>query len=516
MPTSKLFSTIETCAEAIRCIRAHIKQENWKTSYDRVMQSLPAEDKTEHAHTNLTKACMEFVKAEVFDKDPASDRKARIAFCVAMSIATDRAQTGLAKEICDRLRKVEDFNRHLMTEVFNLSVVTERVRTLLDDVIVHRKKHVSRDVHHELRVEFVLLFFGIVESILRRGHHDEIHHHHHHHHHHFAFGEAGSFATSASPSDMTNARDILEKHASAIAAMCGPCFNLKALKTRPMRLNLFPAHGAPPQTTTLGTDPVDFAGCGVDALTSSLLSDSKETRTFLDIIFAIVSLSHKTPVDTLETIKLNTTKTFLLENVLDKTDADYFLQKDKDAKAIRESNILLKNQVETLAQKMSATEAKLDDTLHLLRQQRSRASELEDDKESLMARIRSLAFEAEMAESRLDAGHEDITSRLNQSVLEKDRLQKVCEEQKKKYAAVIGEKKRTRDMYEDRLAQVSADKKRVFGLYEEEKTKVAVALEETKRLKDTIDGKSPRVDRPKICPHQLFDSMYFGSGYRTP
>lgn len=272
MPTSKLFNTITKCSEAIRCVRAHNKQEDWKTSYDRVMQSLPAEDKTEHAHTNLTKACMEFMEAEVFDKDPASERKARIAFCVAMSIATDRAQTGLAKEICDRLRKVEDFNRHLMVEVFNLSGVTDRVCALLDDVIIHRKKHAIKDVQHELCVELVLLLFSIVESIIRRGHH---------HHHDFAFGEAGSFETSASPSDMTNARDILEKHASAIAAMCGPCFKLKALKKSRPGLNLFPAHGAPPQTTTLGTDPVDFAGCGVDALTSSLLSNSKETDTFL-------------------------------------------------------------------------------------------------------------------------------------------------------------------------------------------------------------------------------------------
>lgn len=509
MPTSKLFSTIETCSEAIRCVRTHNKQEDrCKTSYDRVMQSLPAEDKTEHAHTNLTKACMEFVKAEVFNKDPAPERKARIAFCVAMSIATDRAQTGLAKEICDRLRRVEDFNRHLMVEVFNFSVVTDRVCTLLDDVILHRKKHASRDVHHELCVEFVLLFFGIVESILRRGDHN--------HHHDFAFGEAGSFATSASPSDMTNARDILEKHASAIAAMCGSCFKPKALKKSRPRLNLFPAHGAPPHTTTLGTDPLDFAGCGVDALTSSLRSNSKETDAFLDIIFAIVSLSHKTPVDTFETIKLNTTKTFFLQNVLDKTDADYFMQKDKDARADQESTNLLKHKVKSLTQELSSTKDKLVDTRHLLQQQESRGSELDADKESLMARIRSLAFKADMAESRLDAGHKDITSRLDQSLQEKDRLQMVCEEQKKKYAAVVGEKKRTRDMYEDRLAQASADKNRVVDLYEAQKTKVAEALEETKKLRDTIDGKKPRVDRPKICPHQLFDSMYFGSGCRTP
>ncbi|CAB1099478.1 unnamed protein product [Ectocarpus sp. CCAP 1310/34] len=465
------------------------------------MQSLPAEDKTEHAHTNLTKACMEFMKAEVFDKDPASDRKARIAFCVAMSIATDRAQTGLAKEICDRLRKVEDLNRHLMVEVFNLSIVTDRVCILLDDVIIHRK-HVSKDIQHELCVEFVLLFFGIVESILRRGHH------HGNNNHDFAFGEL-EYATSATPSDMTNARDILEKHASAIAAMCGPCFKLKALKKSRPRLNLFPAHGAPPQTTTLGTDPVDFAGCGFDVLTSSLLSNSKETDTFLDIIFAIVSLSHKTPADTLETIKLNSTKTFLLENVLDKAAADCAMQRDKDA-------ILLENQVKTLAQELSAIEAKLDDTRQLLQQEKRRCSELEADKESLLATNRSLAFKADMAESRLDAGHEDITSRLDQSLQENDRLQKVCDKQKKKYAAVIGEKKRTRDMYEDRLAQASADKKRVVDMHEAQKTKVTEALEENKKLRDTIDGKKPRVDRPKICPHQLFDAMYFGSGYRTP
>lgn len=502
MPTSKLFDTIIKCSEAIRCVRAHNKQQDWKTSYDRVMQFLPAEDKTEHAHTNLTKACMEFMKAEVFVKDSSSERKTRIAFCVAMSIATDRAQSGLAKEICDRLRKVEDLNRHLMVEVFNLSIVTDRVCTLLDDVIIHRKKHVSKDIQHELCVEFVLLFFGIVESILRRGHH------HGNNNHDFAFGKL-AYATSATPSDMTIARDILEKHASAIAAMCGPCFKLKALKKSRPRLNLFPAHGAPPQTTTLGTVPVDFASCGVDELTSSLLSNSKETDTFLDIIFAIVSLSHNTPADTLETIKLNSTTTFFLENVLDKADADCVMERDKDA-------ILLKDKAKTLAQELSATRDKLEDTHHLLQQEKRRCSELEADKASLLATNRSLAFKADMAESRLDAGHEEITSRLDQSLQENDRLRKISDDQKKKYAAVIGEKKRTRDMYEDRLAQASADKKRVVDLYEEQKTKVTEALEENKKLKDTIDGKKPRVDRPKICPHQLFDSMYFGCGYRTP
>lgn len=229
-----------------------------------------------------------------------------------------------------------------------------------------------------------------------------------------------------------------------------------------------------------------------------------------------MSLSHKTPAETFETIKLNTTKTFFLENVLDKADVDCVMQRDKDAKATRESNILLKDKAKAPAQKMSATEDKLDDARQLLQQEERRCSELEADKESLLATNRSLAFKADMAESRLDAGHEDITSRLDQSLQENDRLQKVYEEQKKKYAAVIGDKKRTRDMYEDRLAQASADKKRVVDLYEAQKTKVAEALEENKKLKNTIDGKKPRVNRPKICPHQLFDSMYFGSGYRTP
>ncbi|CAB1116766.1 unnamed protein product [Ectocarpus sp. CCAP 1310/34] len=445
MTTSKLFITISICSEAIRYLRAH-KQEEWKTSYDHVMQSLPAEDKTEHVHTNLTKACMEFMKAEVFDKD-TSDRKVMVAIRVAVSIAIGEAQRGLAKEICDRLRKVEDFNRYLMTEVFNLSIVTDRVCTLLDDVIIHQKKHVSKDIQQELCVEFVVLFFGIVESILRRGH---CH----------TFSELG-YATSATPSDMGNARNILEKHVSAIAAMCGPCFILKALKEKRPRLNLLPANGTLPQTTTLGTDHVDFASCGIYVLKSSLSHDSKETKTFLDIIFATMSLSHKTPADTFDDIRLDTTRTFFLDKVLDRTDADQLVKKMEDPKVMFKENLLLKDKVKNLAQELSSTGAELVDTKSLLQQEKGVRSELEADKKSLLASNQRSMFRADMAES-------------------------------------------------------SADKKRVVDLYESGRTKLDEANTEIKKLKDTIDGKKPRVDRPKICPHQLADSMYFGSGYRTP
>lgn len=87
-------------------------------------------------------------------------------------------------------------------------------------------------------------------------------------------------------------------------------------------------------------------------------------------------------------------------------------------------------------------------------------------------------------------------------------------EQRKKVAAITGEKKRARDVYEGELARAKVDNELLRDMYEIEKAKLAEADVENRRL--THEMKKPRGDRPKICPLQLADSMYFGSGCRTP
>lgn len=69
----------------------------------------------------------------------------------------------MTKEICDRFRGLEDFDRQTMTEIFNLSVLNDRVLVLLDNAMILNKKNIRRDIQHEFLVEFVLIFFSIVE-----------------------------------------------------------------------------------------------------------------------------------------------------------------------------------------------------------------------------------------------------------------------------------------------------------------------------------------------------------------
>ncbi|CAB1105265.1 unnamed protein product [Ectocarpus sp. CCAP 1310/34] len=92
-----------------------------------------------------------------------------VAVIVATSMATGEAERGLDKEICDRFRRLQDFDRKVMTELFHLSIVNDRVRVLLEDALVRRKKTIGIDIRHEFSVEFVLLFFGVVENVVRTG-----------------------------------------------------------------------------------------------------------------------------------------------------------------------------------------------------------------------------------------------------------------------------------------------------------------------------------------------------------
>lgn len=301
---SKLFDRIEACSLAMRHVRG---QQGHQASYDHVMASLPLEEMTKYVNKNLTRACKAFIRAGFANRNTC-DRKVNIAMCVAISIASDQAASGLTKEICDRLRGVEDFDRYVMTEIFNFSTVNDRVLAILDNAIIRKKKNVNKDIQHEFCIEFVLTFFGIVESALRRG---------------VNLGELG-YVTTARPSDMKHARVILEKHVSSIAARLGPCFQLKALKKTCPRINLFPTKDAFP-LGQIGSENIDFDEATVYTLKDCLL-DTKEKDEFLDIIFATISHSHEQPADTFAGMRLETTKTFFLETVLDKTVADEVLK----------------------------------------------------------------------------------------------------------------------------------------------------------------------------------------------
>ena len=305
MATSKLFDRITTCSLAIRHVQGI---EDNESSYSEVMSSASPEIKmTKYVNTNLTKACMEFIKAG-FVKSDTPARKVKIAMCVVVSIAEGRHQDGLIKAICDRFRGLEDYDRHVMTEIFNLSMLNDRVLQLLDNAMISKKENIQVDITHEFRAEFILIFFGIVESALRREEHLD----------------CLGYITRARPSEMKKAREILEKHLSSIATMCGTCFKIGALKKERERINLFPSKGGLP-TATIGREHIGFDEATVDTLKECLFDTDKKGE-FLDIIFAIISHSHKQPGDTFAGIKTKAVRKFFIEKMLDQEEGSELLK----------------------------------------------------------------------------------------------------------------------------------------------------------------------------------------------
>ena len=308
MATSKLFDRITTCSLAIRHVQGI---EDNESSYNEVMNSASPEMKmTKYVSTNLTTACMEFIKAGFVKRDTKA-RKIKIAMCVAFSIAEGRDKDGLIKAICDRFRQLEDYDRTVMTEIFNLSILNDRVLELLDKAMIlkkeNEKNNIHTDIRHEFHVEFILIFFGVVESALRREEHLD----------------CLGYITRARPSEMKKAREILEKHLSSIATMCGTCFKIGALK-KERRINLFPSKGGLP-TATIGREHIGFDEATVDTLKECLFDTDKKGE-FLDIIFAIISHSHKQPGDTFAGIKTKAVRKFFIEKMLDQEEGSELLK----------------------------------------------------------------------------------------------------------------------------------------------------------------------------------------------
>lgn len=509
MTTSKLFDRITACSQAMRYVRGH---DDCKASYDDVMKCLPSEQMTKHVKTNLTKACMELIRAAIVERD-SRDRKVKIVLCVAISIADDSFGDGLTKEICDRFRGLEDFDRQTMTEIFNLSVLNDRVLVLLDNAMILNKKNIRRDIQHEFLVEFVLIFFSIVESALRRGKH---------------VGELG-YATSARPSDMQTARAILEKHVSSIATMCGPCFILHAVKKPRPRSNLFPANGACPQATIV-REHVDYDKATVTTLKHCLL-ETKEKDEFLDIIFAIISHSHKQPTETFAGMKLETTKTFFLETVLNKTDADDVLKtisKTSQEQRLCEEVASLKKALAKSKRKMARTKALHTDQLAEAKKKKvrtnarhktelagaksetKRITALVDSKnseiKSLLRRRDDLAFRLERAESDMALKKKFLEDQIVDATAEAARLTALCADRKKQLYAAIREKRR----FSQKRDEAKVENMRLQEVCDAQKRQLVESGTEKRRLNDEekdrgddVSDKSPRATRQKICPFPL-------------
>lgn len=283
--SSALFRRITICSNALR----HRQPDGGghKSSYDEVVTFLPRDKVTDRPNTNLVRASLEYLKSGFHDR---SATKAKISLYVAILIADDKDKTGLAKEVCDRFRVINDFDRHAMEKIFNFSLCNDRVRRLLDNTMVSRTENIHPTIVHEFDVEFVLIFFNVMESLMRRGH---------------ALGDLGYAASVTSP-DMEGAREIIDKHVSHIARKCSPCFKHNVLKMPRGRSNLFPAGDALPNVS-IGCEHVDYDDATIATLKECLL-EKDEKGAFLEMMFAAISHASNEP--------------FFVETILDKSQAD--------------------------------------------------------------------------------------------------------------------------------------------------------------------------------------------------
>jgi len=293
--SSALFAKITMCSDAIRYRQPG--DGGHKSSYDEVLKFLPPDKVTSRVNANLMKASLEYLKRGFRSE---CDKKAQIALYVASIIAEGKHEAGIAKEVCRRFRTINDFDRYAIQEVFNFSLCNDRLRKLLDNCMILRTKKIQAAIKREFNVEFVLLYFNVMESFVRRG---------------CALADLG-YTANVTPKDMERARGIVEQHVDDIAIKCSPCFKREVLKPRRQHNNMFPANDALPRVS-IGCEHVKYDEATIETLKDSLM-EKKEKDEFLGIMFSAISHAANDPVCTWRGIKLNSVKEFFLETMLDK------------------------------------------------------------------------------------------------------------------------------------------------------------------------------------------------------
>ncbi|CAM9544959.1 unnamed protein product, partial [Pylaiella littoralis] len=331
-PSSSLFDRIMTCARAISFLKGN--HDEFASFYDELLEFVPSDMVTVHKNTNLIKASLEYLKLGFSDR-ATTVRKVNIALCVAINIGVDKDdENGLANEICKRFRCIENFDREHMMKIFNFSLCSDRVLALLDKTMVQKTKNAGAAIDHELRVEFIVLHFNILDNLVRRGQ---------------SLVDLG-YAAHVTCSDMEAAKLIVDKHASSIATKCWACFDIDVLKKPRPRNTLIPAGGAFPRVSIV-REHVDFNEATIDTLKHSLL-DKREKEEFLGIMRAIISLAPHGPVATYRSIELEPVKVFFMETILEKAQA---AETTNAVSELAEVD-LLKQEIATLKEKVSDRE----------------------------------------------------------------------------------------------------------------------------------------------------------------
>jgi len=335
---SPLFRRIVKCSNAIRN-----RSDTKDSSYQEVMQHLPCENNKDEGYTDteLVKASLAFLK-KPFVASGADDRKANVAMYIATLLADDRDKSDLAKEICDRFGYLDDFDRPIITSMFKFVICNKRACDLLDRVMVKKEKNMTPHILHHFHVEFVEIFFNIMEIVVCREESESKQ----------ALADLG-YTSNVTKEDMATARAIIDKHLDDIATKCSACFKPDVLTLSPDKTNhLFPKGGGLPRVS-IGRKHVEGSEATTDLLKESLV-DKDEKGEFLEMMFAAISHASNPldPVLTYRRLHLESVKEFFLEKMLDKAEAE------DTRKAVLASDEArdLHHQIKSMAEKISAME----------------------------------------------------------------------------------------------------------------------------------------------------------------
>lgn len=414
---SPLFKRITTCSNAIRHLKkekdgdGHHSSYEEVSSYDQVVQFIPGDTVKDHPNTkDVISASLQYMKRGW--RDPTDDAKAKIALYVAILIAYDNAKYGLAKEVCDRFRGIDDFDRDAMDKIFNLSLCNDRVRELLDNAMIHKTNGIRPAIKKEKDIEFIEIFFNLMMSLVGDGH---------------TLADLG-YTAKVTSTDMKRAQEIIEEHLGDIASKCSPCFKQDVLRPPRKQNNLFPAGDAFPHVS-IGREPVKYEDATTDKLKKAKktiaklkesLMDKDEKGEFLEMMFAIVShASNKdNPVVTYRILTLDSVKKFFMAKVLDKAQAD------ETQKAI-----LTSDEARELQEKVEHLEEENSSLKQQLLEEKEKVSSLEKQNSSREVKYRELckanpALEAKIKELEYEQRRLQIALALterNEKHLQQDR-----------------------------------------------------------------------------------------------
>lgn len=401
---SELSKRIGTCADAVRFhLRGKDGYQSSQESYDKVMQHLPAEKATGSANTNLVRAALEYLKKSFATSD-TSDRKISIALYVAIYIGHDHGDDDgvLAKEFCKRFQGVENYDKHMVTKIFNLSLCNDRILALLDAATSSgkKKKDVIALIDHEFRVEFILLYFQVVKSLVLRGQ---------------SLTDFG-YPAELTADDVEAAEKTFDNHVSSIADKYWLCFNIEALKKPRVRNHLFPPGDQLPRVV-IGREHIDFH-LATTATLSDSLGDKAGKGEFVEIMRALICLPMRGPEATFRDLQFESVKKYFMETILGTSKVGEVLEAmsqavdhaDAQAKlaSSEEENSVLKEEISVLKRKNLELGEELDGYASLEERYRSVLKTLSTKDEKLE--------EYEHENRRLRLNEAAGTSRQNRTV----------------------------------------------------------------------------------------------------